>query len=132
MDRIGVLDIDTRPPPAPSGSATYAQPIDNGASLRDFGTTELTMGPADSKTGSTVPPLSTTTDTSRPPSAAEATTYSSLSGASVWCIVVGSTLGILLLVFAVIFCVKHKHGEERERRHVGRAPRRRTASERTC
>lgn len=133
MEEIGVLDIDTRPPPAPSGTATDAEfrdfAVDGGTSLEDIRTTEMAKSSLGPGTASTVSTYSTTLDVPTSSATTVATTYSSLSGASVWCIVVGSTVGILLMVVAAIFCFGHKKREKSTGQHTAQPLGRRTVAD---
>jgi hypothetical protein len=133
MEEIGVLDIDTRPPPAPSGTATDAAfrdfPIDGGTRLEDIRTKDIAKSILGPGTVSTVSSYSTTFGGSTLSATAAATTYSNLSGASVWCIVVGSTVGILLMVVAAVFCLGHRKRESSKGRHTAQPLGRRTVAD---
>jgi hypothetical protein len=134
MDGIGVLDIDTRPPPAPSGTATgsaaHASSIESDAIMGETETAELDTALSGAKTISMVSTVSTTTHVATSPATNQVTTYSSVSGASVWCVVVGCTMGVILLVFAAMFYFKRKKREKRHARDAGRPRGERTGAER--
>jgi hypothetical protein len=114
------LDVDTREPPTPPYHLTSGefQGLDFGEQsigLSSIRTTERDSPITSSNPHTTALPTSSAIKNTVAPPPVQAEHTLGLSGTAVLCIILGGIVGVVLLVFALLFCIKRgKHGNKRK------------------
>jgi hypothetical protein len=112
------LDVDTREPPTPpyhltSGEFRGLNFGEQSISLSSIHITEQVSGITSSNPHTTALPTSTAIDNTGTPPFVQAEHTLGLSGTAVLCIILGGIVAVVLLVFALLFCIKRrKHGNK--------------------